>query len=100
LRMKVPVVFILSVAIASCSCGSKKIANLTSLKSDSIQTTKTASTDTSQSVAGKKDSLNKNTYRFVVLFYSIGEGTEGEQIRRFEQFISEYGKKKNKKIVQ
>lgn len=43
----------------------------------------------------KSDSSIQDNYRFVVSFYSIGEGTEREQINNFEIFILDYGKKFN-----
>ena len=49
-------------------------------------------------VESKQDTGSTDTYRFVVSFYSSGEGTEGDQISRLEKFISDYGIQIKKEI--
>ena len=41
---------------------------------------------------------NDSAARFIVSFYSIGSGVEGDQIEKLLNFIDEYGKSKNKDI--
>ena len=45
-----------------------------------------------------KDSIS-NLSRFIVDFYSIGQGPEGDQIGKLEGFVSDYSKRIGKKIV-
>jgi len=40
--------------------------------------------------AARQDSVPQNLYRFIVSFYSTGEGAEGKQIQQFEKFLSGY----------
>ena len=46
----------------------------------------------------KNISSDSSTYRFIVGFYSIGSGTETEQISKFKTFAGEYAQKIGKKI--
>ena len=42
--------------------------------------------------------VSETTYRFIVSFYSIGEGTEQKQIEKLEGFLYQY-RQKNKKTI-
>lgn len=47
----------------------------------------------------KMDSTTKVNYRFIVTFYSIGSGTEHDQINRLEKFITDYSLKSGASIA-
>ena len=48
--------------------------------------------------AAQTASPKLDTSRFIVSFYSIGAGTEGEQIGKFETFIEDFKKEKGKTV--
>ncbi len=85
--MKIRFASILALTVFCCSCCSQKTSGITEQKINSSEVTQT------------KDSVAANNYRFIVDFYSIGEGVEGEQIKLFKNFITDYGKKIKKEIA-
>ncbi|MCX6291483.1 MAG: hypothetical protein NT126_06930 [Bacteroidetes bacterium] len=86
--MKILSTVVLISVIMSCSSCSKKTAALS----------EKPSTAATPAAAATADSANKDFYRFLVSFYSIGEGSEGKQIEMLEQFISDYRLKTKKNI--
>jgi hypothetical protein len=82
--MKILIPFILVLTIASCKNNSPSAsAGDNAKKADSA-------------VTQFKDTTEK--YRLVVMFYSIGEGTEYQFIKAFEDSIGSFSHKSGKKI--
>src|SRR5262245_41438987 len=73
----------------SSSCCKKTSGVKENTSTSAQQTTSTVTTT---------DSSGEPLYRFIISFYSVGEGTEGEQMTKLEKFIPDYGKKINKDI--
>ena len=88
--MKILSVFVIALAIFGCSACSKKTAPVTEKKkTDSVVAQQPA----------KVDSVAPVNQRFIVTFYSIGSGTERDQITAFEKFVADYGQKNNTTIT-
>jgi hypothetical protein len=85
---KIIILFFLSAFIVCSSACSKKTA-----------ATAVTEQKTIAPVSPVTDSVTADIYRLVVSFYSIGEGTERNQIQLFEKFISDYRMKMHNAIA-
>jgi hypothetical protein len=82
--MKITISFLILLTVISCKNNSQTASTVdNSIKTDSV-------------VTQFKDTTEK--YRLVVMFYSIGEGTEYQFIKAFEDSISSFSQKSGTKI--
>jgi hypothetical protein len=88
--MKFISLFILASALFICPACSKKTTGTAENKQNTASVTQPSE---------KTDSTSRNNYRFIVSFYSIGSGTEGEQVTAFETFLSSYRKNLKKNLL-
>ncbi len=88
--MKTLSIVIIALTVFGCSaCSKKTIPVAENKKTDSSVT----------QLPAKVDSSAEIKYRFIVTFYSIGSGTERDQIVMFEKFVTDYGQKSKTTIA-
>lgn len=85
--------FIFLVSIASCKNhkDATKSAEATS-QSENDAKAQSAPQGVVDSAAVLPDSLKADNYRLIVVFFSIGMGTDGPNLLKFEESIGEYSK--------
>jgi hypothetical protein len=83
----IPALFITLTIFGCLSCSEKTTGTSVNKPPDSSSVQTSSKTDSVETVS-----------RFIVSFYSIGTGSEGAQVTKFEKFIADNGIKINKVI--
>ena len=104
------ILFVPLILFSGCACSKKKADSTQhtqtaqeavqppSAKPDSVPATSSVNNSRNEKDTSASKPSSETVYRFIVSFYSIGEGTEGAQIVKFDAFLLSFRQKSGKKI--